>query len=115
MAGCRESPAGGFEVQRIRHQSSLAFPTVRDLPSHATIRFRVACGNPAGATIEIRRGGEDGPLLGTCSVASTGSWTDYATVACVLANRAGTENLTFAFKGGAGELLRLDWFGFSSG
>ncbi len=107
----RESPAGGFEIQQVRDGSNLHFPNVADLPANATVTLQLASANPGGR-IEIRKDSPSGSLLGSCEIPNTGSWSRYQAVPCPLKNEAGTANLVLVFKGGADDLLHLDWFGF---
>lgn len=107
-----ECPGGGFEVRSIRDGSWLDYPNVTNLPANSPIFFRVASGNPQGGIIEIRANGVKGELLGTCQVSNTGSSTTYKMVECKLKNAPGKKDICLVFHGGAGELLRLDWFSF---
>jgi hypothetical protein len=84
-------------------------------PEKAAMTFSAASANPGGGTIEIREGGSQGQLLGTCRVSATGGWEQYQPFSCVLQNPAGTHSLCLTFKGGEGELLRLDWMNFPTG
>ena len=111
-AEVRECPAGGFEVRGLQVGSSLVYPNVKNMPEKAAMTFSAASANPGGGTIEIREGGSQGQLLGTCKVSATGGWDQYQPVSCVLQNPAGTHSLCLTFKGGEGELLRLDWMNF---
>ena len=113
-AEIRECPADGFEVRGLGVGSYLVNPKVRNLPSNSTIAFRVASGNSAGGTIEIHESTAQRSMLGTCTVLGTGGWQQYGTVSCALTNQPGTVNLCLIFKRGEGELMRLDWLGFSS-
>lgn len=108
-----ESPEGGFEIRGIGGATVLSYPNVRRLPKDPVARFRVACGNPAGATIEIRENDRGGRLLGTCRVPGGADWSRYGTVSCRLRTAGGTRNLCLVFKGGRGKLLRLSWFAFA--
>ena len=109
-----ESPSGGFEVRNIRAGSVLVYPNVMNLPTDPVISFRVACGNPNGATIEVRENNPDGVRLGSCKVPASEGWNRYQTVLCPLQIAAGTKSLCLTFKGSGGELLRLDSYAFSS-
>jgi arabinoxylan arabinofuranohydrolase len=113
-AEIKECPVGGFEVRGLQAGSRLVYPNVHSLRANATLTFCVASGNPAGGTIEIRESQAEGPLLGTCAVPATGGWDRVQVVSCDLQNGAGTHNLCLAFKGGGGELMRLDWLKFSA-
>lgn len=114
QAEIKECPAGGFEVCGLGEGSRLVYPNVKNLPPNATLSFRVASGHPGGATIEVREADLKGRLLGTGTVPSTGGWGRYQTVSCALENEFGTKHLCLTFKGGAGELMRLDWLRVSS-
>lgn len=108
----RESVEGGFEVRGLRNGSTLLYPNIENLSRDAVLSLRAACGNPNGATIEVHADGPRGKLLGRCKVASSGGWTTFATTDCPLRNGAGKGGVCLVFKGGAGELLRLDWLSF---
>jgi arabinoxylan arabinofuranohydrolase len=109
-AEIRECPAGGFEVRGLIAGSRLVYPNVNNVPRNASISFHVASAHPTGGTIEIRETNGKGRLLGICPVPETGGWDKYHTVSCALKNQPGSNSLGFTCKGGAGELMRLDWF-----
>jgi hypothetical protein len=109
-ADVAESPAGGFEVRNIREGCTLAYPNVMNIPGDPVASFHVAGGNPKGAIIEVRVDNSQGLVVGTCQVPGGGEWNRYTTLSCPLRIAAGTRNLCLTFKGGGGELLRLDWF-----
>jgi len=113
-AEIRECPAGGFEVRDLREGSRLVYPNVMNLPPNATISFSVASGHSGGGTIEIHDGSAQGRLLGSCAVPGTGGWDQYRTISCALTNQPGTGNCCLIFRGGAGELMRVDWLSFSA-
>ena len=113
LAEVRECPAGGFEVRGLGEGSRLVYPNVKNFPRNATISIRVASGNSAGGKIEIRSGSAKGKLLGTCKIPDTGGGDKFETVSCALQNQPGTNSLCLTFKGGAGELVRLDWLKIS--
>ena len=110
----RECPNGGFEIQNIKNGDYLNFPNMKNLTAKTTINFCVSSENTKGCIIEIRKDSEKGQILGTCKVSSTASWKTYQTVSCKLKNEAGTANLYFVFKGKNDELMRLDWFKFTT-
>jgi glucose/arabinose dehydrogenase/PKD repeat protein len=81
------------------------------------ITARASSGGPGG-TVEVRAGSATGTLLGTMTVANTGSWDTFADVSANLANApSGTTTLFLVFKGvtGQGNLLDLDAFTFTTG
>lgn len=108
----KECPEGGFEIQNIQNGDYLNFPNIRNLNGKGIIRFRISSTNSKGGTIEIHQDSETGKLLGSCKVSNTGSKDSYKTVSCKLKNSSGLTNLFLVFKGGKGELMRLDWFSF---
>jgi len=108
----KECLSGGFEIQNIKNGDYLNFPNIKNLEANSTISFRVSSAHAKGGTIEIRKDSETGKLLGVCNVLGTGSVSTYKTVSCKLKNIQGLANLYLVFKGGEGELMRLDWFSF---
>jgi len=101
-------------VRDLREGSRLVYPNVMNLPPNATISFSVASGHSGGGTIEIHDGSAQGRLLGSCAVPGTGGWDQYRTISCALTNQPGTGNCCLIFRGGAGELMRVDWLSFSA-
>lgn len=105
-----EGVSGGFVVQRIAVGSELNYPRVKNLCAKSSMTF--CASSQHGGEIEVREGHPDGKVLGICKVAPTGGLDIYKVFNCKLSNEAGTGNLCLTFKGGAGELMRLDWFNF---
>ena len=65
-----------------------------------------------GRSVEIRTGSNTGPLLGTLTTASTGSWTIFEEqVALLTRPTSGIEDVYFVFKGGSG-VGNFNWFQF---
>lgn len=112
-AEVKESPSGDFEIQAIKNNGHLYFPSVKNLSANATVTFSVSSASKSGGEIEIRKDDETGKLLGKCRVLPTASWEKYQPASCQLSNAAGTANLFLVFKGADGELFRLDWFNFT--
>lgn len=108
----RECPEGGFEIQNIQNGDELHFPNVKDIHVKKKINFRISSINKGGGVIEIHEGDKNGKLMGTCKIDNTGSFRNYKTVSCTLENSKNVKDLCFLFKGGKGELVRLDWFSF---
>ena len=109
-AEVREIYADGFTVQKITAASQLYYPKVFNLCPNTTMKFYAA--SKDGGEIEVRQDGPDGKVLGVCKVTPTGGLDSYKAFACTLQNEAGTANLCMTFKGGTGEVMRLDWFCF---
>ena len=102
--------SGGFVITNLQNGNYLLFPNVMNLPTNAPLMLRAASGATGGSTVEIRENNATGTLLGICPVPATGGWDQYQNWSCTLTNGGGTKNLCFVVKGGAGEVLRLDWF-----
>jgi arabinoxylan arabinofuranohydrolase len=110
----KEENASGFELRQLGNNSYLNYPNVRYVTANTPVKFRVSSANPGGGTIEIHEGSATGPLLGSCVVPHTGSWTTYQALTCTLINSAGTKNIYLVFKGTGAELMRLDSFDVGS-
>jgi hypothetical protein len=107
-----ECPSGGFEIRDVQDRSYLAYPNVMNLKPKSEISFHLSCANISGAIIEVRANDAKGKLLGKCNIKDTGSWTNYQTFKCQLNNKSDNTNIILVFRGGKGELLRLDWLSF---
>jgi arabinoxylan arabinofuranohydrolase len=69
----------------------------------------------SGGKIEVRLGSATGTLVGTCTVAGTGSWSTWATVSCPISGATGTQDLFLRFTGGSDNLFNFNWWQFSNG
>jgi hypothetical protein len=104
---------GGATVGFIDNNDWISFRPY-NLSTATSITARVASG-ATGGTIEVRSGSQTGTLHGTLTVASTGSWDTFANVTANLTGvPAGSTQLFFVFKGGAGNLFDLDAFTLNS-
>ncbi|NLM96198.1 MAG: family 43 glycosylhydrolase [Halanaerobiaceae bacterium] len=79
-------------------------------------KFEINVASPySGGTIEIRKGNENGLLLGTVSVPNTGGWQNWRTVSCDIKNNhelSGPQDITLVFKGSSEYLFNLNYFRF---
>lgn len=66
-----------------------------------------------GGKIEIRLDSISGPLIGTCSVGSTGGWQYCEDFECKVSEVSGKHDLYLKFTGDSGYLLNLNWFTFT--
>jgi len=109
------SSEGGQNVAFVDNGDYIAF-TGMDFGAGATsFQARVAS-NASGGSIELRLGGQNGTLIGTCAVPGTGGWQNWTTVTCpVNGNPSGTHTLYLKFTGGAGNLFNVLWFKFGGG
>lgn len=77
----------------------------------ATFIARAAVDASAGGSIEIRLDARDGTLLGTCTLASTGSWTAYQEFSTPISAATGAHDLYLVFKPAPGGtyVANLNW------
>lgn len=66
----------------------------------------------SGGNIELRLGGVDGKLVGTCKVENTGGWQNWKDVSCVVSGATGVQDLYLKFTGGEKALFNLDHWKF---
>lgn len=109
----KKETADGFELRGIADGMHLTFPKIHNLPKNATLRLRAANGSGVPCRIEVRKETPQGELLGSCMLASAGSFDDDQTVEIPLTNTAGTHGLCFVFRSEAAEALRFDSFCFA--
>jgi arabinoxylan arabinofuranohydrolase len=69
----------------------------------------------SGGSIELRLGGPDGKLVGTCKVENTGGWQQWKSVSCEVSGATGVQDLCLKFVGGEKPLLNLDHWKFETG
>lgn len=108
---CPDGPPKEQCVSDLRAGSWLKFDQIDFGPGVRTVQARVAAGS-AGGTLEVHLDKPNGPLLGRCAVAPTGSWQKYATVTCPIARIQGKHAIVLRVAGGEGHLLNLNWFSF---
>jgi beta-xylosidase len=69
----------------------------------------------SGGRIELRLGGANGTLVGTCGVPGTGGWQTWTSVTCPVTGATGTHDLYLRFAGGGGYLFNVNWWQFNTG
>ena len=65
-----------------------------------------------GGSIEVHISSPDGFLLGTLPIGRTGGWDDWKEFSTTLSSEGGVFDIYLVFKGGSGELFRLDSWTF---
>lgn len=65
-----------------------------------------------GGSIELRLGGPEGKLVGTCMVENTGGLQNWKIVSCEVTEASGIQDLCLKFVGGEAPLLNLDYWKF---
>jgi len=64
--------------------------------------------------IEIRSGSIDGPIIGEVPILNTGGWQSLITETVSITETTGTHDIYLLFKGEAGGLANVNWFGFTN-
>ncbi|MDR6555253.1 alginate lyase family protein [Paenibacillus qinlingensis] len=99
---------GGSKVGQTANNDYVYYNNVNFGSGVSNIRFRYATAN-TNATLELRSGSTTGTLLGSVSLAGTGSWTSYKTATVPVTGASGMKNLYIVFKGGT-SVADLNWF-----
>jgi arabinoxylan arabinofuranohydrolase len=105
---------GGLNVTSITNGSWVRIRGVNFGAGAAAFYARVASAG-SGGNIEIRLDGQNGALVGTCTVPSTGGWQSWTTVSANVSGASGVHDLYLKFTGGAGNLFNLNWWQFQFG
>ena len=108
----KKENADGFELRDIKDGSHLTFPKICNMPANALLKVRIANGGNTPCTLEIRKDGPHGELLGKCETGSTGGYDSFETFDIALKNTAGTHGICFVFRIESGEELRFEDFCF---
>lgn len=103
---------GGMNLTDLHHGDWVRVYGV-DFGANGPTRFnaRVASGRQGGS-IELRLGGPDGRLIGTCRVENTRHWQSWRTVTTEVSGTTGVHNLYLRFTGGDGPLMNLNYWEF---
>ena len=94
--------ADGFELRGFENGSYLVFPKIRNLPANALLKLRAANGGALPCTVEIRKEGPQGEVLGTCEIGNTGGADRFEVFDLPISNTAGSHGLCFDFRTAAG-------------
>ena len=103
---------GNFFMGAIEHNGFLRFDNIR-LDELTELSVRVTSAG-AGGMIEVRRGSQDGPLLGSVEVEVNGSWDAFFDKPIVLEPSTGRDTIFFVFKNdkNRGGLMNIDSISF---
>jgi len=74
--------------------------------------FTASAAGEKGGRIELRVGGPEGLLLGTCEIPADGSPQDWKEVDCKVRRITGVVDVCLKFVGGEGDLFNVDWWQF---
>ncbi|WP_433303858.1 family 43 glycosylhydrolase [Actinoplanes sp. CA-030573] len=115
-SGVETEPAseGGMNVGYIDNGDYIKVKGVAFGGGATSFSARVASA-ASGGTIELRLGGVNGTVVGTCAVPGTGGWQTWTTVTCPVAGATGTQDLYLRFTGGSGSLFNVNWWQFAGG
>ena len=75
--------------------------------------FKASVASETSGKIEIRIGGPEGLVLGTCDVSSSGGMQEWKEVSCKIRKITGVIDLCLKFVGDKGDLFNVDWWQFS--
>ncbi|WP_230860829.1 carbohydrate-binding protein, partial [Actinoplanes aureus] len=110
----KSTAEGGKTVGSIDNGDWIAFEPYH-LGAATSFTARVSSAG-AGGTVQIRAGSPSGTVLGSATVAATGSWDTFTTVSGSISGApAGTTTLYLTFAGGSGFLFDVDAFTFNTG
>ena len=73
--------------------------------------FAITAAATAGCTVTLRLDNQDGPVIGTVAITSTGTVEKYKSFKAKVANASGVHDLYLCFSGTSGD-TRLDWWQF---
>ena len=73
--------------------------------------FAITAAATAGCTVTLRLDSQDGPVIGTVAITSTGTVEKYKSFKAKVANASGVHDLYLCFSGTSGD-TRLDWWQF---
>lgn len=105
---------GERSVAYINNGDWVAYTNV-DFGTGAT-SFQASCSSGAnGGNIEIRLGSQQGTLIGTCPITSTGDWKVWKDFSCSISVATGVNNLYLVFNNGGDYLFNLASFSFTGG
>lgn len=100
---------GGSGIGYINKGDYLVFNRINF--GNGATSFKANVANSGTSNIELRLNSPTGTLIGTLSVASTGSWNTYQEQSCNIDKVTGEKDLYLVFSGA----VNIDWFTFSDG
>jgi arabinoxylan arabinofuranohydrolase len=104
--------AGGRNVGYLENGDYLKVKGVAFGTGASSFSARVASA-ASGGRIELRLGGVNGTLAGTCTAPGTGGWQSWTTITCPVSGATGTQDLYLRFTGGSGYLFNVDGWQFA--
>jgi MYXO-CTERM domain-containing protein len=100
---------GGMNVTDISNGDYIKVKEVEFGAGATSFEYRVASGSGGGA-IELHLDSENGTLVGTCPVDSTGGDQTWATQSCTVSDATGKHDLFLRFTGGG---FKFNWWQFT--
>lgn len=108
-----EVDAGRFQVGDMKDGSSLVYPKIRNLRQRPKLTVSATSIHPNGVEIEIHRGSSAGARLAKMSFKPSSGNRGDSLQTVTLDGVRDTDDLCLFFKGGPGELIRLNSLKFS--
>nr|WP_114298306.1 carbohydrate-binding protein [Anaerobacterium chartisolvens] len=102
---------GGEAVGYIENGDYTAYQKVDFGSGAGSFHARVSSAT-GGGNIEIRLDSITGPVVGTCAVAGTGDWQNWADAKCNISGASGEHTLYLKYTGESGYLFNVNWFTF---
>ncbi|RCX14816.1 alpha-galactosidase [Anaerobacterium chartisolvens] len=103
---------GGLNVGYIENGDYTVYKNIDFGGGALSFQARVAT-STQGGNIEVRLGGIDGKLVGTCPVGTTDGFQNWVDVSCKISGASGKHDLYLKFTGGSGYLFNVNWFQFT--
>ena len=104
--------AGGMNLTDINNGDWVRIVGV-DFGSKGAKKFTASIASASqGGTIELRLGGLDGKLMGTCKVENTGGLQTWKSATCEVSDAKGVQDIYLKFTGGEGSLFNVDYWKF---
>ncbi|MGA2983733.1 MAG: family 43 glycosylhydrolase [Terriglobia bacterium] len=108
-----EADDGRFQVRDLRDGSYLVYPKIRNLRQRPRLSISASSIHADGLEIDIRRGGPAGPRLAKLAVKPPAGGAGESKPTATLNHVRDTDDLCLVFRGGPGELIRLNRLEFN--
>jgi hypothetical protein len=103
---------GGIHVDSIHNSDCIKVEGVDFETGASSFDARVAS-NTSGGKIELHLDSQNGTLIGTCDLVSTGGFQTWTTKSCAVSGATGKHDLFLKFTGGSGVLFNFNWWKFN--
>lgn len=107
-----KSSAGGMCLTELENGDWVTIKGVDFGSSGAKSFAAKVASETKGGTIELRLGGPEGKLIGSCEVSATGGWQEWKNAVGEVSGATGVHDLCLRFSGGDGPLMNFDFWKF---